>query len=93
MNDNDPRPVFIIVGQVRRTSSGPSEKVHVLLSAPDDDSAVRGALQALAAEGFVEADLDQIGEIYETPTDEPHLSAFQGALEGEISIVTLEAED
>lgn len=88
MNDNDRPPVFIIIGQVRREASGPSEQVHVLLTAPDDDSAVRSALEALASEGYAEADLDQIGEIFEEPAEEPHSSAYQGALEGEVAIVT-----
>ena len=35
--------------------------IHVMLRAPDDDTAVREALNALAEEGFLEADLDQIG--------------------------------
>ena len=46
------------------------------------------ALDALAKEGYAEAELDQIGDMEGEPDDEPHLSAFQGALEGEISIVT-----
>lgn len=88
MNDNNRPPVFIIVGQVRKESSGVSEQVHVLLTAPDDDTAVRNALEALAREGYAEADLDQIGEIFDEPEEEPHISAYQGALEGEVSIVT-----
>lgn len=61
-----------------------------MLTAPDDDSAVRRALEALAAEGYVEAELDQIGELDGEPDEEPHLSAYQGAMEGEVSIVTFE---
>ena len=87
MNDNDERPVTIIVGRVRRSKSGPWEGVHVLLAAPDDDSAVRAALTALTREGYVEAELDQIGDMEGEPDEEPHLSAWQGALEGEVSIV------
>lgn len=90
MNDNDQKPVTIIVGRVWRIKGGPSEGVHVLLTAPDDDSAVRRALESLASEGFVEAELDQIGEMQGAPDDEPHLSAWQGALEGEVAIVTFE---
>lgn len=90
MNDNDQKPVTIIVGRVWRAKGGPSEGVHVLLTAPDDDSAVRRALEALASEGYVEAELDQIGEMEGAPGDEPHLSAWQGALEGEVAIVTFD---
>ena len=55
MNDNerdaagdDERSVYIIIGRVYRQASGPGEEVHVLLTAPDDDSAVRMTLDALA---------------------------------------------
>ena len=64
--------------------------VHIFLVAPDDDTAVRTALEALAKEGYAEAELDQIGEMDGTPADEPHASAYQGALEGEVSIVTFQ---
>ena len=63
------------------------------LVAPDDDTAVRTALESLTREGFVEAELDQIGDMQGVPDDEPHLSAYQGAVEGEVSIVTFEEMD
>ena len=53
-------------------------------------SAVRKALEALAAEGYAEAELDQIGDMEGAPDEEPHLSAWQGAIEGEVSIVTFD---
>jgi len=90
MNDNEQRPVMIIVGRIWRQKGGASEGVHVMLVAPDDDTAVRQALEALAREGYAEAELDQIGEMEGAPDDEPHLSAWQGALEGEVSIVTFD---
>lgn len=91
LNDNDePRPVMIITGRVWKKKGGKPEGVHVMLMAPDDDSAVRRALESLAAEGYAEAELDQIGEMQDEPDEEPHLSAYQGALEGEVSIVTFD---
>ena len=90
MNDNEERPVTIITGRVWRRKGGKPEGVHVLLVAPDDDSAVRTALDALTREGYAEAELDQIGDMQGSPDEEPHMSAYQGALEGEVSIVTFE---
>ena len=90
MNDNEPTPVTIITGRVFRRKGGRAEGVHVMLVAPDDDSAVRRALESLASEGFAEAEFDQIGEMEGPPDEEPHASAYQGALEGEVSIVTFE---
>jgi hypothetical protein len=90
VNDNEERPVTIITGRVWKKKGGKPEGVHVMLVAPDDDSAVRRALESLAAEGYAEAELDQIGDMDGEPDDEPHLSAYQGALEGEVSIVTFD---
>jgi len=87
VNDNEPR-VALIVGKVRRRKSEPPSAVHVMLVSRDDDSAVRAALDALAREGYSEAELDQIGELAGAPDEEPHASAYQGALEGDVSIVT-----
>ncbi|MDN2568091.1 transcriptional regulator [Aquibium sp. A9E412] len=89
-NDNEERPVTIVTGRVWRSKGGPSEGVHVLVVAADDDGAVRMALEALAQEGYAEAELDQIGELEGAPDEEPHLSAWQGALEGEVAIVTFD---
>lgn len=80
--------VFIIIGRVWPEKSGPEAKVHILLVAPDDDSAIREALNALAERGYEEAEFDQIGTLVDPPDEEPHASAFQGALEGEVAIVT-----
>lgn len=88
MNDNEERPVTIITGRVWRKKGGKPEGVHIMLVAPDDDTAVRLALDALAKEGYAEAELDQIGDMQGEPDDEPQISAYQGALEGEVSIVT-----
>lgn len=93
MNDNEPHAVSIITGRVFRRKGGRPEGVHIFLVAPDDDSAVRAALEALTREGFAEAELDQIGEMQDAPDEEPHASAYQGALEGEVSIVTFEERE
>lgn len=93
MNDNEPPIVWIIVGRVTRRKGGPDLNVHVLLKAPDEDTAVRLTLEGLQRQGFAEAELDQIGELQGEPDEEPHASAYQGALEGEVSIVTFPASE
>lgn len=92
MNDNDTPPVTIIVGRARRNRDGDSLGINVLLVAPDDDSAVRRALDSLAREGYASVELDQIGEVEGVPDEEPHLSAWQGAIEGEVSIITFDGD-
>jgi hypothetical protein len=81
--------VTIIIGSVTRRKGGPSEEIHILLRAPDEDSAVRMALEALTAEGFAEAELDQIADLEGMPDEEPHACAWQDAVEGEIAIIKL----
>lgn len=92
LNDNEERAVTIIIGRVYREKGGESEGVHILLVAPDDDTAVRTALEALTREGYAEAELDRIGDMEGPPDEEPHMSAYQGALEGEVSIVLIEQD-
>lgn len=79
--------VFIIIGQVAKRRGGKKSAVHVMLRAPDDDSAVRETLNALAREGYAEADLDQVGVLDGMPDEEPHASAYEGVLEGEVAII------
>jgi hypothetical protein len=79
--------IFIIIGKAYEAKGGEGVDLHVMLRAPDDDSAVRAALNALSEEGFLEADLDQIGVLTDVPNEEPHASAYQGALEGEVAII------
>ncbi|MDX3978987.1 transcriptional regulator [Shinella sp.] len=89
-NDNTAEDVlvFIIIGKAyERDGDREGIDIHVILRAPDDDSAVREALNALSEEGFLEADLDQIGTLTDAPDEEPHASAYQGALEGEVAII------
>jgi hypothetical protein len=88
-NDNtlDGPMIFIIIGKAYETKGGEGIEMHVILRAPDDDSAVREALNALTEEGFLEADLDQIGVLTDEPPEEPHASAYQGAIEGEVAII------
>lgn len=89
VNDNMPKDgfVFIIIGKAYMEDDGEGTDIHVMLRAPDDDTAVREALNALSEEGYQEADLDQIGTIMGAPDEEPHASAYQGALEGEVAII------
>ena len=54
-----------------------------MLVAPDDDTAVCETLNALAQDGYEEAELVMEG----MPDEEPHASAYQGPLEGDVAIV------
>lgn len=89
VNDNAPKGgfVFIIIGKAYQEGNDEGVDIHIMLRAPDDDTAVREALNALTEEGYSEADLDQIGMLMGAPDEEPHASAYQGAMEGEVAII------
>ncbi len=86
-NNSEGPMVFIIIGKGYESDGSEGVEMHIMLRAADDDTAVREALNALSEEGFIEADLDQIGMLTEVPEEEPHASAYQGALDGEVSII------
>ena len=89
-NGGDAPFVFIIVGGVRKSGDAEMIPFNALLSAPDDDSAVRRCLEALAAEGYEEADLDQIGTIEEPDEDDSFLEPYRTAVSGEIALIVYE---
>ena len=87
--DDEAMPVSVIIGSVTRRKGGPEEEVHIFVRAADDDSAVRLALDALTREGYAEAQFTQIGTLEGMPDEEPHATAWQDAMDGEIAIVSL----
>lgn len=82
--------VFIIIGEVRKKGETEMFPFNALLAGPDDDTAVRSCLEALAQEGYEEADLHQIGNLEGRPDEEPFVSAYDAALEGEVAIIAYE---
>lgn len=82
--------IFIVIGQISKQNGQPKSPVHVLLKAPDDDYAVRETLNALAREGYAEAELDQVGILDGFPDEEPHASAMEGVLKGEVAIIVFD---
>ncbi|TYC56354.1 regulator [Rhodobacterales bacterium] len=94
MNDNelelDP-VVYIVIGRVWEDEDASPDKaitIHALLTAADDDDAVRKTLESLSAQGFAEAELDQIGVMDGEPDDPIYEGAYQDALTGNVAIVT-----
>ena len=82
MNDNelelDP-VVYIVIGRVwENEDASPDDAItiHALLTAPDDDDAVRKTLESLSAQGFAEAELDQIGVMDGEPDGQVLLREF-----------------
>ncbi|MCB1417080.1 MAG: transcriptional regulator [Phyllobacteriaceae bacterium] len=91
--EDDDVMVFIILGEVRRAGEETMRPFNALLTGADDDSAVRSCLEALAQQGYEEANLHQIGNLEEAPDEEPFASAYQAALEGEIALIAYDDEE
>ncbi|MEP3046612.1 MAG: regulator [Roseibium sp.] len=95
MNDNQdemPPVVYIVIGRVWENETTLPEDaitIHAMLRAADDDDAVRKTLEALSGQGFVEAELDQIGVIDGEPDDPVYEGAYEDALAGNVAIVTI----
>lgn len=86
----DEPTIFILVGRVWDEPGGGKDTaipVNIILQAADDDSAVRLSLQTLSEEGYVEAELDQIGVLTEEPEDPTYQSAYADALEGNVAVI------
>ena len=82
--------IFVIIGQTCKYKGGEKTPVHVMLAAPDEDTAVRLCLDALSSKGYAEADLDQLGVLDGMPDDEPPASAYPGALAGDVAVTPSE---
>jgi hypothetical protein len=76
------------VWQEEDSSPDAAITIHALLTAPDDDDAVRKTLESLSSQGFAEAELDQIGIMDGEPDDPVYEGAYQDALAGNVAIVS-----
>lgn len=86
----DTPTLYILVGRGWEVEEGtPDDAVpfNILVTAADDDGAVRRGLEALGAQGFIEAELDQIGIITERPEEETFQAAYDDALAGNVAVI------
>ncbi|WP_310619389.1 regulator [Flexibacterium corallicola] len=91
MIDSDSGPiVYVLVGRGWEVEDGDPEDAipfNILLTAADDDAAVRRSLESLGEQGYVSAELDQIGVVTEVPEDDTLGDAYQDALAGNVAII------
>ncbi len=91
VSDDTDGCVFILIGRAWRApieQGGEPSPVNVVLCAADDDDAVRKTLEALAENGFAEAELDRIGVLTEEPEEAVFEQAYQDALSGDVAIIS-----
>ncbi len=89
--EDTPPVVYLIMGRAWKEEGGDEEEgipFHVMVTAPDDDGAVRRAVEALGEQGFVDAALDQLGYITEVPEEEFFVQPYKDALAGNVSVIT-----
>lgn len=87
---NDEVIVFIVIGEVKKEKEGEMIPFNALLASPDDDTAVRIILETFASEGYLEADLHQIGNLEGEPEEEDFKGAYQAAMAGEVALIFYE---
>lgn len=97
-NDNeetlDPT-VYIVFGRVWQNEDSYEEdaiRVHALLRAADEDSAVKRVLEALQGQGYHEAELEQLGILDGEPDEPIYEGAYHDALAGNVAVVTFNDE-
>jgi hypothetical protein len=92
VDSGEDRTVFIVIGGVKRQDDPQMARFYAFVTAPDDDGAVRRCLEALASEGFEEADLDQIGILTGPPEEEEFADPYAAALSGEVALMIFDSE-
>lgn len=91
-NDDSP-VVHLVIADVWNEDDDSPVEVHILLKASEDEDLVQTVLSILADEGFNEAELLEMGTLTEEPEEEPHKSAWQTALKGEIALIEFDGDD
>jgi hypothetical protein len=92
LDSDEEHTVFILIGGVKRTGEPQMTRFYAFVTAPDDDGAVRRCLEALAGQGFDEADLDQIGVMTGPPEEEEFAEPYAAAMAGEVAFMLFENE-
>lgn len=82
--------IFILIGEVQKEQDGEMIPFNALMAAPDDDTAVRIILETFASEGYLNADLHQIGNLDGEPEEEEYKAAYKAAANGEVALIFYE---
>ncbi|MBC8717260.1 MULTISPECIES: hypothetical protein [Brucella/Ochrobactrum group] len=91
--ENDSPIVHLVIADVWNEGEEESIEVHILLKSNEDEDLVQTVLSILAEEGYHEAELVEMGTITEEPEEEPHKSAWQTALTGEVALIEFDGDE
>ena len=91
--ENDSPVVHLVIADVWNEGEEESIEVHILLKSDEDEDLVQTVLAILSEEGYNEAELVEMGTITEEPEEEPHKSAWQTALTGEVALIEFDGEE
>ncbi len=89
----DSNSVYLIIADVWNKDVEESVEVHMVLTLEEDDDLVQTALSILADEGYDEAELLEVGTLESQPDEEPHKSAWETAMRGEIALIEFDGDD
>lgn len=90
---NDSQSVHLVIADVWNEGVEESIEVHLLLKADENEDLVQTVLGILSEEGYNEAELLEIGTLTEQPEEEPHKSAWETALTGEVALIEFEGDE
>lgn len=89
----DSSSVYLIIADVWHKDVEEPVEVHMLLTLEEDADLVQTALSILADEGYDEAELLEIGTLDSQPDEEPHKSAWETAMRGEIALIEFDGDE
>ncbi|WP_343314575.1 hypothetical protein AAIB41_05270 [Brucella sp. BE17] len=91
--DNDSPTIHLIIANVWNEGEESPLEVHLLLKESENDDLVQTVLSILADEGYQEAELLEMGTITEQPDEEPHKSAWETAITGQVALIEFDGDD
>ncbi len=91
--DNDSPTIHLIIAHVWNDGEESPLEVHLLLKESENDDLVQTVLSILADEGYNEAELLEMGTITEQPDEEPHKSAWETAITGQVALIEFDGDE
>lgn len=91
--DNDSQSVHLVIAEVWNEGEEESVEVHLLLQSDVNEDLVQTVLNILADEGYDQAELLEMAILTDQPEEEPHKSAWQTALSGQVALIEFDGDE
>lgn len=90
---NDSPTIHLVIAHAWNEGEESPVEVHLLLKESENDDLVQTVLSILADEGYQEAELLEMGTLTEQPDEEPHKSAWETAIEGQVALIEFDGDE